>query len=68
MTLRHGVTRFRMTMVCLEAAARAKAFRSEYYERGRWLRPAELAEYPVSSPQRKLMKAVAGAARQPRLF
>lgn len=54
MTLRYGVTRFRVTMVCLEAAARTKAFRSAYYEEGRWLRPAELADFPVSSAQRKL--------------
>jgi A/G-specific adenine glycosylase len=57
-TLRYGVTRFRMTMVCLEAAARRKAFRSAYYVEGRWLRPAELGEYPVSSPQRKLAAAL----------
>jgi A/G-specific adenine glycosylase len=59
MTVRYGVTRFRMTMVCLEAAAEAKAFRPDYYEEGRWLRPAELAAYPVSSPQRKLAAALA---------
>jgi A/G-specific adenine glycosylase len=59
MTVRYGVTRFRMTMVCLEAPARARAFRPAYYEEGRWLRPAELADYPVSSPQRKLAAALA---------
>jgi A/G-specific adenine glycosylase len=58
MTVRYGVTRFRMTMVCLEAAAGAKAFRPGYYEEGRWLRPAELADYPVSSPQRRLAAAL----------
>jgi A/G-specific adenine glycosylase len=58
MTVRYGVTRFRMTMVCLEAAARANAFRPGYYEEGRWLRPAEVAGYPVSSPQRKLAAAL----------
>ena len=58
MTLRYGVTRFRMTMVCLEAAARTRAFRSAYYEEGRWVRPAELAAFPVSSAQRKLAAAL----------
>jgi A/G-specific adenine glycosylase len=58
MTLRYGVTRFRMTMVCLEAAARTKAFKSAYYEEGRWLKPAELAGFPVSSAQRKLAAAL----------
>jgi A/G-specific adenine glycosylase len=58
MTLRYGVTRFRMTMVCLEAQARTRAFRSAYYEEGRWLKPAELAAFPVSSAQRKLAAAL----------
>jgi A/G-specific adenine glycosylase len=53
-TIRYTVTHFRMTMICLDAIARTKAFRTGYYEEGRWLRPAELTEYPVSSPQRKL--------------
>jgi A/G-specific adenine glycosylase len=58
MTLRYGVTRFRITMACLEAAARRKAFRSAYYAEGRWLAPAELAGFPVSSAQRKLAEAL----------
>ena len=58
MTLRYGVTRFRMTMVCLEAAARTKAFRSAYYDEGRWLKPADLAAFPVSSAQRRLAAAL----------
>ena len=58
MTLRYGVTRFRMAMVCMEAPARTKAFRSTYYVEGRWLKPAELAGFPVSSAQRKLAAAL----------
>jgi len=58
MTIHYGVTRFRMTMVCLDAIARARAFRASYYEQGRWLRPVELSAYPVSSPQRKLAAAL----------
>jgi A/G-specific adenine glycosylase len=58
MTIRYPVTRFRMTMVCLEATTRAKTFRPSYYVEGRWLRPAELSDYPVSSPQRKLAAAI----------
>ena len=54
LTVRYNVTRFRMTMICLDAIARTKAFRTGYYEEGRWLLLAELNEYPVSSPQRKL--------------
>jgi len=58
MTIRYGVTRFRMTMVCLEVAAHAKAIRMDYHDEGRWVRPAELSAYPVSSPQRKLATAL----------
>lgn len=68
LTVRHGVTRFRITLVCLEADYRDGTFRSEFYDRGLWLRPAELAGYPVSVPQRRLARAVAGAVRQRRLF
>jgi A/G-specific adenine glycosylase len=67
-TVRHGVTRFRITLVCLEAEYLVGRFRSPFYDRGRWLRPTELADYPVSAPQRTLAKAVAAAARQRRLF
>jgi A/G-specific adenine glycosylase len=58
LTIRYGVTRFRMTMVCLDADCRTRAFQSSYYVEGRWLRPSELADYPVSSPQRKLAAAL----------
>jgi len=58
LTIRYGVTRFRITMVCLEVDCRTRSFRSSYYVEGRWLRPAELADYPVSSPQRKLAAAL----------
>jgi A/G-specific adenine glycosylase len=58
MTVRYGVTRFRMTMACLEADCPKAGFRAGYYEEGRWVRPADLAAYPVSSPQRKLAAAL----------
>src|SRR5205085_3234119 len=66
LTVRHGVTRFRITLVGLEAEYRGAKFRSEFYGRGLWLRPAELAGYPVSTPQRRLARAVAAAVRQRR--
>jgi A/G-specific adenine glycosylase len=68
LTVRHGVTRFRITLVCLEAEYRSGRFRSDFYRRGLWLRPAELADYPVSAPQRTLTRAVAATVRQRRLF
>jgi A/G-specific adenine glycosylase len=67
-TIKHGVTRFAITLVCLEAARRGGAFAPGFYAEGWWVTPAELADYPVSSPQRKLMTALADPNRQRRLF
>jgi A/G-specific adenine glycosylase len=68
LTIKHGVTRYAITLVCVEAVRAAGAFVPGTYARGEWLTPAELAEYPVSSPQRKLMTALAAPNRQGRLF
>lgn len=57
-TIRHGVTRFRITLVCWEGRHRQGTFRPGLYPRGEWMAPARLAEYPVSSPQRKLAMLV----------
>jgi A/G-specific adenine glycosylase len=54
LTIRHGVTRFRITMVCCQARLRRGSFRSSFYQQGRWLEPAELGNFPVSRPQRIL--------------
>jgi A/G-specific adenine glycosylase len=67
-TIRHSVTRFHITLVCLEAESHGGRFRSDFYQRGRWLRPAELAAHPVSAPQRLLAKTLAAKNRQRRLF
>jgi len=67
-TIRHGVTRFRITLVALEAEYRGGKFRSGFYTRGEWVRPKELDEYPVSAPQRRLATVVAATSRQRRLF
>src|SRR5207247_171187 len=68
MTIRHGVTRFRITLVALEAEYRGGRFASQFYTRGIWLRPKELDDYPVSAPQRRLATVVATTTRQRRLF
>jgi A/G-specific adenine glycosylase len=67
-TLRHGVTRFRITMVCLDARFASGRFRSSLYERGRWVQPVVLTDFPVSSPQRRLAQTVAQSIRQRSLF
>ncbi len=62
-TIKHGVTRFRITLVCWEAIYRSGRFRSAYYEESRWLSPPELREYPVSSPQRRLANLLVPSSR-----
>jgi ADP-ribose pyrophosphatase YjhB (NUDIX family) len=68
LTLRHAVTRHRITLVCVAARYVAGLFRSTFYRHGKWVRPGELASYPVSAPQRRLAEAVVRTLRQPRLF
>jgi A/G-specific adenine glycosylase len=68
LTVRHGVTRFRITMVCFEARHAGGAFRSSFYRQGKWVSPGELAGYPVSAPQRRLAAVVVKPDGQRRLF
>lgn len=67
-TIKHGVTRFAITLVCVEAEVRSGKYASDFYAEAKWLPVGELADYPVSSPQRKLMTALADPNRQRRLF
>jgi A/G-specific adenine glycosylase len=68
MTLRHGVTRFRITMACFEAEHVGGEFRSDFYRQGLWVAPERLPEHPVSAPQRRLAKALVAPSRQRMLF
>ena len=68
MTIKHGVTRYAITLACVEATRVGGAFVPGSYADAKWVTPADLAAYPVSSPQRKLMTALADPNRQPRLF
>jgi A/G-specific adenine glycosylase len=58
LTVRHGITRYHVTLVCFEAEHVGGNFRSPFYVGGEWLAPADLAAYPVSSPQRRLARAL----------
>lgn len=60
-TVRHSVTRFRITLVCLEAERSGGRFNSGLYANAVWLAPAALADYPLSVPQRKLAAVVCKA-------
>jgi A/G-specific adenine glycosylase len=68
LTVCHGITRFQITLVCFEAEYRGGRFHPGTYAEGRWLSPAELADYPVSSPQRRLTRAVGQPGHQGRPF
>src|SRR5262249_48601570 len=68
LTLRHSVTRFRITISCFDVAWIGGQFRSEYYQAGRWLLPRAIQSYPVSVPQRQLAKALMSPVTQARLF
>jgi A/G-specific adenine glycosylase len=68
LTVRHGITRFRVTLVCFEADFVEGDFHSPYYVRGQWVTPAALPSYPVSSPQRRLAKVLTAPGRQRHLF
>ena len=54
-TIRHSVTRFAISMACLEAKRVGGRVRSGFYAKLKWVALADLVEYPASSPQRKLM-------------
>jgi A/G-specific adenine glycosylase len=67
-TIEHGVTRYRITLVCFEAEYQSGEFQPGAYIQGAWLPPADLGAHPVSSPQRKLAKTLAAPGRQRHLF
>jgi A/G-specific adenine glycosylase len=55
-TIRHSVTRFRITMTCLNVKHRRGSPRSGPYPTIAWVRAEELHAYPLSTPQRRLAR------------
>lgn len=55
-TLKHGVTRYRITLDCYEAVHRGGRLRSTKAAPAAWVEPAELADYPLSTTGRKIAK------------
>jgi A/G-specific adenine glycosylase len=53
-TIRHAVTRFRITLTCLHARWQGGDVTCDTYPEARWLEPAELGDFPISVPQRRL--------------
>jgi A/G-specific adenine glycosylase len=59
MTIKHGVTRFRITLDCYEATCCAQGRRTNGATTYRWVRPAELERYPLNSTGRRLSRMLA---------
>lgn len=57
-TVRHRLTRFAIRMTCWEATRVSGTFRSQFYTDAVWAPPGELTQYPVGTPQRKLIDAL----------
>jgi A/G-specific adenine glycosylase len=55
MTIRHSVTRFRITMTCLDVKHR-RGTRVLNHANSAWVRPDALHDYPLSTPQRRLAR------------
>ena len=64
LTVKHAVTRFAITLVCVEAKRKGGDFAAGYYQAGKWVTQDELTAYPVSAPQRRLMNTLAKPARR----
>jgi A/G-specific adenine glycosylase len=54
LSLNHTFTRFQIRLNFFEAEYLAGNFRSRFYVNGRWLRPSEILNFPVSSPHRRM--------------
>ncbi|MCZ2340298.1 MAG: A/G-specific adenine glycosylase [Bacteroidales bacterium] len=61
-TIRHTVTQSTIQLVCVDTIRQTGVFEPGVYQNGKWLTVAELGDYPVSSPHKKLMDIL---ARQP---
>jgi len=57
-TIRHGVTRFRITLDCYEVHAAAGRLRRDTRRPRRWVGPIQLDAYPLSTTGRKLSRLV----------
>ncbi|MFQ3650249.1 MAG: A/G-specific adenine glycosylase [Gemmataceae bacterium] len=56
--VKHGVTRFRITLHAWRSEWQSGEFRSELYPAARWLNREQLPDLPLSSPQRRLIAAL----------
>lgn len=68
LTVKHGITRYAITLTGFEATKRSGTYRSTFYTASHWLTPTELANYPTSTAQRKLIAEWLRTGRQQSLF
>jgi A/G-specific adenine glycosylase len=54
--IRHSVTRFRITMTCLQVTHRRGSLSGGSYPDSAWVRPDQLGDYPLAMPQRRLAR------------
>jgi A/G-specific adenine glycosylase len=66
--VRHGVTRFAITLVAMEATRIRGKIDDRYYQSFAWVDPTTADEYPMATPHRKLFAEVTKRSRQKRLF
>lgn len=59
-TLKHGVTRYRITLDCYAAEYASGRVRANNGATVRWIAPTELADLPLSTTGRKLARLVSG--------
>ena len=62
LTLRHGVTRFRITLDCFLAKYVSGPEGTASADEIRWLKPEELDTYPLNTTGRKICRVVQGEA------
>jgi A/G-specific adenine glycosylase len=59
-SVRHGVTRFDITLTAVEVRTRGKKLGGGFYTAWRWVDAGEVSECPMSTPQRRLLSSVLG--------
>lgn len=57
-SVRHGVTRFDITLTAVEVRTRAKKLGGGFYAEWRWVTASEAGECPMSTPQRQIVSSV----------
>ncbi len=57
-TIKHGVTRFRITLECHEARCLSRGRTNGHADELRWVKPAELTQFPLSVPARRLSRMI----------